>query len=311
MLSIRALECLVKIVEHGSLTKAARRLHLSQSALSYQVAAIERELGTAVIERLPQGVRPTAAGLAAASEAEVALDAVGRVVAAGRQAAAGVSGRIRIACAETMTSWILVPVLGDWRRRFPDVAIEVKEYSDTDQMLDFLLQGEADISVGPRPSRTSEHIEVLGWEEMVVVAPLGHRFSKMAVVPLAELLEEPMVHYDSRRGSTGWVERFAAQHGTSLPEPALRNVSSRTAAQLAVAGMGVAVVPSSALFSSPGGAVRILAPTSHRDVVAIVAAPHDTLLKRFVIEIKRHPLPDWRVEFSDLAATVDRHGRSA
>src|ERR1700758_2718810 len=92
MLSMRALECLVTIVEQGSLTKAAAALHMSQPALSHQIAAIERELGTPVVERLPRGIRPTAAGLA------------GRAVVAGRRVAAGSGGRIRIACAETMTA---------------------------------------------------------------------------------------------------------------------------------------------------------------------------------------------------------------
>ena len=55
MVSIRALECLVTIVEQGSLTKAAATLHMSQPALSHQIAAIERELGTPVVERLPRG----------------------------------------------------------------------------------------------------------------------------------------------------------------------------------------------------------------------------------------------------------------
>src|SRR5580658_1679908 len=117
MVSMRALECLVTIVEQGSLTKAAAELHLSQPALSHQIAAIERELGTPAIERLPRGIRPTAAGLAAAAEARLALAAADRAVRAGRQAAAGASGRIRIACAETMTAWVLVPVLRSWRRR--------------------------------------------------------------------------------------------------------------------------------------------------------------------------------------------------
>jgi hypothetical protein len=69
MVSLRALESLVTIVEQGSLTQAAAVLHMSQPALSHQIASIERELGTSVIERLPRGIRPTAAGLAGAGGA--------------------------------------------------------------------------------------------------------------------------------------------------------------------------------------------------------------------------------------------------
>src|ERR1700758_4184203 len=176
MLSMRALECLVTIVEQGSLTKAAAALHMSQPALSHQIAAIERELGTPVIERLPRGIRPTAAGLGAAAAARVALAAADRAVVVDRRVAAGVGGRIRIACAETMTAWVLVPALRAWRRRFPDVELDLKEYTSADRMLEVLLGGGTDVVVGPRPTRAEEHVERLGREEVVVVASPEHRF---------------------------------------------------------------------------------------------------------------------------------------
>src|ERR1700729_3102735 len=218
MVSLRALECLVAIVEHGSLTRAAVQLRISQPALSHQIAALERELGTPVIERLPRGVRATAAGLAAAA----------RAVLAGRQAAAGVGGRIRIASAETMTGWVLAPVLRSWRRRFPDVELDLAEYTSADAMLEVLLAGQTDIAVGPRPTRMQEHVEVLGREEMVIVASADHRFARMDVVPPAELSAEPLIHYHPGNGIAAWVDAFAAERGVVLPRPVLRTGSPRT-----------------------------------------------------------------------------------
>jgi len=295
MLSLRGLECLVTIVEQGSLTKAAAVLHMSQPALSHQIAAIERELGTPVIERLPRGIRPTAAGLAAVTEARVALAAAGRAVTEARRAAAGTGGRIRIACAETMTGWLLVPVLRRWRRRFPGVELDLKEYTSADRMLDALLAGRADISVAPRPTKTDEHVELLGQEEVVVVAAPEHRFAAMDAVPLAELADEPLVHYDPANGIAPWVDQFAAGRGVVLPQPTLRTGSPRTAAQLAAAGMGVAIVPVSALTPRPDGTVRSFDPPELRDIVVIVAAPHDDLVRRFTADLKRRGLPDARV----------------
>jgi DNA-binding transcriptional LysR family regulator len=299
MVSMRALECLVTIVDQGSLTKAAAILHMSQPALSHQIAVIERELGTPVIERLPRGIRPTAAGLAAAAEARVALAAADRAVLAGRRVAAGAGGRIRIACAETMTAWVLVPVLRAWRRRFPDVELDLKEYTSADEMLEVLLAGRADITVGPPPTRTDEHIEVLGSEEIVVVASPEHRFVGLEAVPLAELAAEPLVHYDPGNRNPVWIDQFAAQRGVVLPQPTLRTGSPRTAAQLAAAGMGVAIVPFSALTPLPGGTIRSLDPAELREVVVVVAAPHDDLLRRFVSDLKRRGLPASRI--SDLS----------
>src|SRR6516164_190270 len=295
MASIRALECLVTIVEQGSLTKAAAVLHMTQPALSHQITAIQRELGTPVIERLARGIRPTAAGLAAAAEARIALAAADRAVMAGRRVAAGAGGRIRIACAETMTAWVLVPVLRSWRRQFPDVELDLKEYTSADGMLEVLLAGGADITVGPPPTRTDEHIEVLGSEEIVVVASPEHRFSELDVVPLAELAAEPLVHYNPGNGNGVWLDQFAAQRGVVLPQPTLRTGSPRTAAQLAAAGMGVAIVPFSALTPRPGGTIRSIDPVELREVVVVVAAPHDDLLRRFVSDLRRRGLPDSRL----------------
>src|SRR5580704_14181409 len=296
MVSLRALECLVAILDHGSLTRAAAKLRISQPALSHQTAALERELGTPAVERLPRGVRPTAAGLAAAAEARIALAAADRAVQAGRQAAAGASGRIRIACAETMTAWVLAPVLRSWRRRFPDVELDLTEYTSADTMLEALAAGGTDITVGPRPTRADEHVEVLGREEIVVVASAEHRFAGLNAVPLAELAGEPLVHYNPGNGFAVWLDQFAAARGVVLPQPALRTGFPRTAAQLAAAGMGVTIVPFSALTPLPGAAIRSLDPPELRDVVVIVAAPHDDLLRRFVADLKRRGLPGSRIQ---------------
>jgi DNA-binding transcriptional LysR family regulator len=295
MLSMRGLECLVAIVEEGSMTRAAAVLHMSQPALSHQIAAIERELGTPVIERLPRGIRPTAAGLVAVAEARIALAAASKVVTSARGAAAGTSGRIRIACAETMTGWLLAPVLRSWHRRFPEVELDLKEFTSADRMLEVLAEGGADITVAPPPTVTAEHVENLVSEEIVVVAAPGHRFGDLDAVPAEELKDEPLVHYVRDNGMALWVDEFAAERGITLPKPALRTGSPRTAAQLAAAGMGVAIVPVSALTPRPDATVRPFDPPALRDVIVVVAAPHDALVRRFVADLKERGLPMPRI----------------
>jgi DNA-binding transcriptional LysR family regulator len=113
----------------------------------------------------------------------------------------------------------------------------------------------------------------------------------MNAVPAAELSEEPLVHYHRSNGNATWVDEFAARRGVTLPEPALRTGSPRTAAQLAVAGMGVSIVPVSALTPRPGGTVRSFDPPELRDVIVVVAAPHDELVARFVADLKKRGLP--------------------
>jgi DNA-binding transcriptional LysR family regulator len=304
MATLRALECLVALIDCGSVTGAAARLHMSQPALSHQIAALEREMNTAVVERLPRGVRPTAAGRAAAAEARTALRAAAQTVRIGQQVGAGRAGSLRIACAETMTVWLLVPVLRRWRTQRPDVHLELQEFISADRMAEFLVQGNADLVVGPEPTHRSEHTELLGREEMVVVASSNHPFADRASVTMAEVAEEPFVHYDPGNGMSVWVDRFAAGHGVSLTA-VLRTRSPRTAAQLAGAGMGVTIVPTSALNVRPQGVVRRLEPRTHRDVVAVMAAPGDVLAQRFVADLHRRGLPKF-----DTGACPEGSGRS-
>jgi DNA-binding transcriptional LysR family regulator len=73
----------------------------------------------------------------------------------------------------------------------------------------------------------------------------------------------------------------------------LRTRSPRTAAQLAAAGIGATLVPVSALAPAPRGVVRRLKPAVERDIVAVVASPSDTLVCKFLTDIRHRGLPDW------------------
>ncbi|MFB9838544.1 LysR family transcriptional regulator [Actinoallomurus acaciae] len=295
MATLRALECLVALVDARSVTAAAAALHMSQPALSHQISALERELGTPVVERLPRGVRVTAAGRAAAEEARAALQAADRAVRVGRQVGEGRGGRLRIGCVETMTPWLLVPILRQWRSRRPDVRLELAEFTSSDRMVGVLASGELDLAVGPPPTSTGAHVEVLGQEEIVVVAREDHRFAAQPWVTVDQLAHEPFVHYDPSNGNAVWVDRFVAKHDVTL-NAVLRTGSPRTAAQLAGAGLGVTIVPVSALTARPSGVVRRLEPRVLRDVIAVVAAPSDALVSRFVGDLHQRGLPTVNTE---------------
>ena len=149
-----------------------------------------------------------------------------------------------------------------------------------------------DVVVGPRPTYTEAHVEVFGKEDVVAVAAAGHPFAELDSVPFHKLAGEPFVHYDPANGLAMWVDELAARHQVLL-DPVLRTRSPRTAAQLAAAGMGVTIVPVSALPARPTGTVRRLRPTVKRDVVAVIAAPSDTLVHQFVADIYRRGMPNW------------------
>ncbi|EME63362.1 LysR family transcriptional regulator [Amycolatopsis decaplanina] len=284
MPTLRSLECLVAVLDAGSVTEAAARLHLSQPALSHQLAALEKEIGTPLVERLPRGVRPTTAGRAVAADARAALDAADRVVTVGRAVASGSEGMLRVACAESMTVGLLAPVLREWRRRRPGVRIALSELSSADEIAALVESGAADLAVGPRPTRWTGPAELIGREEILVAAARNHGFT--GDVTFTRLAAEPIVHYHPDNGLGGWLDALAAEHGVTLTA-ATRTRNVATAAQLAAAGLGVALVPATAITGPFHGGLHRLAPSSSRDVVTLTLTPNDPFVRRFGADLRR------------------------
>jgi DNA-binding transcriptional LysR family regulator len=289
--TLRTLECLVAVVDHCSISKAATTLDMSQPALSRQIASLEREVGAPVVERLPRGVRVTATGRSVARQARIAVAAAEQAIRMGRRVSRADAGRIRVACVETMTAWLLLPVLCHWRSHRPDVQLDLSEFSSADAMVKCLEDGSIDVAIGPRPTSTTAHVSVFGTEEIVTVVTPGHRFAAMeGGVPVAELAGEPFVHYGPTSGMAVWVDQFAADHKVLL-NPVLRTGSPRAAAQLAAAGVGVSIVPISALVPRPPAVVRPLHPMVEREILVMVAAPSDSLVQQFLADLHRRGMP--------------------
>ncbi|MFQ6328536.1 LysR substrate-binding domain-containing protein [Nocardia sp. CWNU-33] len=288
MPTLRGLECFVAVLDFGSVTEAAARLHMSQPALSHQIAALEREIGTPVVERLPRGVRPTAAGRAIVMDARAALAAAERVVATGRAVARGAEGQLRIACAESMTAGLLAPVLRAWHRRHPGVHLALTELASADALAELVAAGEVDIAIGPRPSRWDGPIDVIGEEE--IVAAMAGDSAPATPMTFADLAAAPMVHYHPDNGLGSWIDETAARNGVTLTA-ATRTKQATTAAQLAAAGLGVALVPTTALTATFAGAVRSIAPSLTRAVVCLTTTPNDPLVQRFRTDIRHRGIP--------------------
>lgn len=285
MPTLRALECLVAVLDAGSITEAAARLHLSQPALSHQIGALERELGTPVLERLPRGVRATAAGRAIVADARAALLAADRVVRTGRAIGEGVEGTVRIACAETLTAGLLAPVLRAWHVERPGVLLTLAETTSADALAEAVEAGEADIAVGPRPSRWTGKTTLVGREQILVALATDDPRCARPTMTFAEFAAKPVVHYHPDNGLAGWVDRAAANQGVTLMA-ATRTRHAGTAAELAAAGLGAALVPASAITSSFAGALRRLRPELRRDVVILTNAGADSLVRRFSQDIR-------------------------
>src|SRR6185436_10934952 len=142
-LSLRQLAYWLVVVEEGSLTTAAKRLAITQPALSQQIRALERTFGGELLERLPTGVRPTPAGRTLLPEARAVLAAAARAVNMTRQALELEPGAVEIATVPFVASGLLFASLSQWHEMHPAVTIRLREFTHRTRLEEAVAAGEA------------------------------------------------------------------------------------------------------------------------------------------------------------------------
>ena len=286
MTSLRALECLVAVADTGSITCAASLLHLSQPAVSHQLASLEREAGTALLRREARGVTLTPAGRAALADARRAVEAAAAAMRSARAVKDAAAGLLRLGCAQSLIS-VLAPVIRQWHRRHPDVAVSVRESTLPGEILGFIDSGEADLVLTPTPASSRHPVTVVADEEIVLVMPDGHPLARKPAVQLRELDGVRLVHFAPENGLAAWLDQALSQAGVR-PEPVVRTAVTTAAPQLAAAGLGVAVCPVSAVAAGVPGAVRSFSPRWTRQLAALTQVDADPLATRFARDLRRH-----------------------
>lgn len=230
-------------VRLGSLSAAAAELGYTQSAVSRQIATLEREVGVRLLERHGRGVAPTPAGRAFARHALVVVDAADRAVNEAREPdvrtlivgappslAAGVvpSSIRRLLDAEPGLRWTLVS-------------------GSSAELYDDVLRGAVDVAVvtdAPPglPAGDAVLRESLGTDEMMLVVAETHRLARRRRVDLAELAQEAWV--EDNAGSAALLRQAAARAGFT-PHIALDAADLPGKLALVAAGHGVALAPAS------------------------------------------------------------------
>ncbi|WP_326686274.1 LysR family transcriptional regulator [Streptomyces sp. NBC_01795] len=285
MASLRALECLVAVADSGSITQAAQLLHSSQPAVSHQLASLERETRTLLLRREPRGVKLTPAGRAAVADARRAIEAAASVVRSARAAGQAAGGVLRLACAQSLTVPLLAAVIRQWHRRYPEVAITLRESTAMDEALGLVDSDEVDVAVLTAPSAGRFTITPVAEEEIVLAAPSGHVLAGQSAVRLEDLEGARLVHFTPVNGLSAWLDQSFARAGVH-PETVMRTSVTAAAPQLAAAGLGIAVCPVSAVSHGFPGAVRSFSPRWVRQLVAVTSAEPDPLVARFIGDLR-------------------------
>jgi len=277
MPTIRQLEYLVTVADRGSFTRAAAELHVSQPSLSNQIAVLEREIGTALLDRLPRTVRLTPAGRALIPHARDALSGTRRTVEVARRAVGLEEGELDVAAVYSATLGLLPVPLRRWREAHPGVRIRLREYRHGDELTAAVRNGEADVAIGPTPPTWSGDLIDLGDEELVIVLagddPLAGR---RGPVELSELAGRAWVHFAPGHGLADLLDGACAAAGFS-PQVALRTEQTATAPLLAAAGMGPTLVPASIVPYRFDGLVVATSPPTRRPMGVYHRANSDPL----------------------------------
>jgi molybdate transport repressor ModE-like protein len=244
-LELRHLIALKAIAENGSFGRAARRLGYTQSAISQQIATLERIVGQRLIDR-PGGPRPVSL-----TEAGELLLRHADAIAARLQAAqadlaaldAGDAGPLRIGTYQSVGARVLPELLREFSAQWPEVEITLQESADDRDLTKLVERGELDLSfvVLPLEPGPYEAIELFR-DPYVLVVPAGSPLASRDRAPsLRELLDQPLISNRTCR-TTQRVEDRLRQAGRE-PHIAFRSDDNGTVQGLVAAGVGIAVVP--------------------------------------------------------------------
>ena len=252
MLDVRRMRVLREVAARGSFSAAADALSYTQSAVSQQIAALEREAATKLVERSARGVRLTEAGRALVDHADVIL---ARLADAEHEleAIAGLrGGRLRLCSFPSAGATIMPPAIARYRDRHPGVELSL-DLAEPDDGVEKLKSGQVDIAMTITASglcsyQGVDELHVLD-DPMYVALPAGHPLAQKRNLRLSELSEEAWM-----LGSTGTcpdTSIFLRSCGAAGFEPRVAFESNDYLAiqGFIAAGMGVSFIPDLALVS--------------------------------------------------------------
>jgi DNA-binding transcriptional LysR family regulator len=273
IMELRHLEHFVAVAEERSFTRAARRLHLVQSALSVSVRSLEGELGARLFERTTREVALTDAGRVLLPEARRTLEAAASARAAVAGAQAGLRGTLRLGMMQVISPIDVGSVVARFHSERPLVDIMPKSApGGSAEMMQGVRQGTLDAafvaaSVPDQPGLVTTTLES---EPVVLACPPGHPLAGRDSVSASELASEPFVDY-----TPGWGTRTAADRVFALAgierSIGIEVADASIHASLVRAGLGLAILPRSLLDSA--GLVGVpLRPAVTFSVAFVVAA---------------------------------------
>lgn len=259
-MDIRQLEYLLAVVEHGSLSRAAEHLGMTQPALTQSVRRLEKRLGAELLERGPRGVVPTEAGRTLAARARsITLEA--RLAVAELDAQAGrLRGRLRIGCGPSLAASVVPAAVVRMLQMHPDLKVGIHE-GTAEFLLPILEAGELDMAIGTDTEYGKErglHREMLLHDTMVVAARRDHPLARRTDLTLEQTLQHPWVMPVRGEFVRVRAEAVFREAGLTPPTPSVETNSGAAIKALLARGDYLSFVPRRLIESEE--AARLLQP---------------------------------------------------
>jgi len=254
-MELRHLRYFMVVGEEQNYGRASRRLRVAQPALSRQIQDLEEELGFKVFDRLPRGVKLSAAGTLFLEDARRILQAVSEAIARATRVARGQSGTLRVGFPENASWHGVVP---DSFRRFreqqPGVELELRPVASLEQ-LDAIRSGRLDagfLNFMPKADPELEQL-IVAAQKVELAMPRSHPLSKLKKLRLRDLADAPFIWFP-RRANPAFYDRMMHEcfrGGLKAPHIIQEGFNEATILSLVSTGLGVGWVLGSARWRCP------------------------------------------------------------
>jgi DNA-binding transcriptional LysR family regulator len=248
-ISLRQLEAFLAVSQLEGFTRAAERLHLTQSAVSLLVRELENQLSVRLFDRTTRAVGLTDAGRELYPFAEKAIADLQAGIDNTRDLLAKKKGRVVLGAPPLLASHLLPPVIARFGESYPGVAVSLRDLL-ADEIVARVASGEVDFGIGTF-HRLEEDLEIqtLARDSLILVAPRKHALARKRKLRWRDLEATPLIALDRHSGLRHLVDRTLEAAGSD-PRPAYEVSFITTAIGMVEAGLGIAVLPSYSLLST-------------------------------------------------------------
>lgn len=243
--TLEQLKTLLAVVEHGSFSKAAGALNLSQPAVSVQIRTLERETGRQLLERRPRKLVLTDAGRILYNYARRLQQMERDFLAEFSELERLQRGSLRVGAGATPSIFTLAGLFSEYYRRWPSVELEV-QIARTAELVKGVLDDTLDLAIVSSDIQASGLVRTpLYVESCVVVVGKGHRLSGKQRLTLSELASQPSVLLPASSGFRKFLDARLAEHSLSI-NPAMELASLEAIKEVVREGTLVSIVPETA-----------------------------------------------------------------